>query len=585
MLAVGNPRLRVTHDFLGPLAMRIGARRLFAYDDGEVKVWELDRGTLVARIDLKIGTRQTRTVPVVVSVDGTWLATEVETKVVLSRAPFLSMTATGVLMSPMMFVSDELIGALVDMRAMFLAPPHRVTTAPESDVSVDTSLGLCMTVSQFGDSAFAVMYGGLLRWDRGTGTVKVVTRAPSKWHSAEIALAAPVALVTDQNRLYRLDLESGAAEALPTPAGSRSTISPSGKRAAFVDGGIDVVDLPGTRLAKISPKGAVTVAAFAETDDDLAFEVDGQIEVHNLHTGRKEFGAPSRFLQWLGPGRALIERGGARRQLDVATYALSPTDATSTFKPAELIIERRQGDCPLTFQAGARTLWFVPTTSDDWTASDPCWVAAGPHVVAASAERVTIFNTATGKVKGTFDVPATPEPVDDDTFRAQFWSVQISPDGKLLALWWRRADMWPPPSPPDPSPFGHDYGPQEPECEDDERQGNCLKEYFAEVWSIDGKRPVRRWRHRPDTEEWGWRRWAYSKEPSGQIAFTPDSRHVLFGFRDGEIWIRSVNSEKPIRIERLHQDPITRIEISPDGRYVFSEDEGGEQRIWPLSPP
>ena len=60
---------------------------------------------------------------------------------------------------------------------------------------------------------------------------------------------------------------------------------------------------------------------------------------------------------------------------------------------------------------------------------------------------------------------------------------------------------------------------------------------------------------------------------------------MLFGFDDGVILVRSVNdANAPVRREALHRDPIARIEVSPDGRWVLSEDRAGEQRVWRLAP-
>ncbi len=38
-------------------------------------------------------------------------------------------------------------------------------------------------------------------------------------------------------------------------------------------------------------------------------------------------------------------------------------------------------------------------------------------------------------------------------------------------------------------------------------------------------------------------------------------------------------------VESHHRAPITRIEVAPGNRWVFTEDAEGEQRIWPLTAP
>ncbi len=57
---------------------------------------------------------------------------------------------------------------------------------------------------------------------------------------------------------------------------------------------------------------------------------------------------------------------------------------------------------------------------------------------------------------------------------------------------------------------------------------------------------------------------------------------MLFGFADGDVIVRSTDAAATSRIESLHRAPITRIEVAPGGKWVFSEDAEGEQRIWPL---
>ena len=66
--------------------------------------------------------------------------------------------------------------------------------------------------------------------------------------------------------------------------------------------------------------------------------------------------------------------------------------------------------------------------------------------------------------------------------------------------------------------------------------------------------------------------------------FTHDGKRVLFGFDDGDIGIMPVGRGALTRFESLHRVPVTRIELSPNDTYVFSEDSEGVQRLWPLGP-
>jgi len=170
-----------------------------------------------------------------------------------------------------------------------------------------------------------------------------------------------------------------------------------------------------------------------------------------------------------------------------------------------------------------------------------------------------------------------------------YWGAAASPSGTLVALWLERPDRGPewqwPPDPPimDPDDPDEILG-LEPEAERPcirRATDYCKLEYVAELWSVDGK-PRRIWRTRPE----GHPRPGYTepriKRPSGPIAFAPDSSFVVLGFEDGDVVVRGTEMSAISRTESLHRAPVTRIEVAPGGRWVFSEDAEGEQRIWPL---
>ncbi len=169
--------------------------------------------------------------------------------------------------------------------------------------------------------------------------------------------------------------------------------------------------------------------------------------------------------------------------------------------------------------------------------------------------------------------PPRPGPGLEQTY----WKAVASLSGNLIALWIRRPDVAPS-SPPSESV----HRPRKPACAEDSL-GDCIVEYVAELWSVVGGKPQLVWRMRPDGKRPQlMRRWPYPKSASGPIAFTPDGAFVLFGFEDGDVIVRATDASATTRVESLHRAPITRIEVAPGGRWVFTEDAEGEQRVWPL---
>jgi hypothetical protein len=229
-----------------------------------------------------------------------------------------------------------------------------------------------------------------------------------------------------------------------------------------------------------------------------------------------------------------------------------------------------------TAKGGERTFSLV----EEDVVHDPCWRIEGGRVVAANVSDIAVYGAVTGRKLLALNVGVPPVPKPE--FAHKYFEVSVSPTGSHLALWWRRANVWPPPSPDEQrAPAWASYLSEGPvpssTCVD-----GCDDEYFAELWTL-GAKPQRLWRHRYAGEPTAMPTWPKSKIASAPIAFSHDGRHVLLGFDDGEIIIQSVRRKQAVRVERLHRAPIKRIVVSPDDRYVFSEDFEGEQRFWPLA--
>jgi hypothetical protein len=268
--------------------------------------------------------------------------------------------------------------------------------------------------------------------------------------------------------------------------------------------------------------------AFAEDDNVLAFEENGTIRIADVANGAiilRPTPASSRFRAWVGDGIASIDHEGATQQLDVKTRAIGP--AREAVQPPSV--------SPLTI----------------------------------ALKDATIVARATGREVAKLEVGEPPRP--GPGLEQTYWKAVASPTGKMIAVWVRRPDVMPEEK--------DDYA--TPKCDHDAR-GECVFEYIAELWSVDGAASMV-WRMRPDGKRPPLLRgWPYPKAASGPIVFTPDGKHVLFGFDDGDVIVRATDASATSRVESLHRAPITRIEVALGGQWVFTEDAEGEQRIWPL---
>ncbi|MGN6108188.1 MAG: hypothetical protein ACTHU0_23985 [Kofleriaceae bacterium] len=394
---------------------------------------------------------------------------------------------------------------------------------------------------------------GLVRWDRATNQVVVVTKAATKWVLARVALRAPVAIVADEKALYRLELTSGKIARLGRR--SRFDISPSGQRvlteqvvsvASGLVARLSVIDAKtGAPLASLDVPGRVDRIAYTEDDDTIAFVEQGQIRIAVIEQGKLRVlpvEGTTRFRGWVANRVASFDRDGQPFQLDVATRTISSA-------PAALVVPPKS---PLALEVKPQTLV----------------VRDGKRQVLAELDAET-------------------PPRQGPGLEHEYWQVVGSPSGTHVALWWRRADVQSPPPKEEPGrDVMHTYEGYEipPKCETD-RNLQCKREYFGELWSLSpASAPTRVWQFRPaGKRQDAGRSWPLPKVASGPIVFTHDGTRVLFGFDDGDVIIRSIDAAPSERVESLHRAPVTRIEVSPDDRWVFTEDAEGGQRIWRLA--
>ncbi|MGN6108800.1 MAG: WD40 repeat domain-containing protein [Kofleriaceae bacterium] len=612
VLAIGSPRMQVTQHRPYELAVSLATSRAFAVDRDEVKIWELDGGTLIARHELPW--RVDTTVSMAVSPDGKWLAASRVLDGVVMHEPF-SAVAFRIPISPFQFSSDSqglvgYAGRLISALELARGKASLVKAPEPPQDSTD------LVASQDGDQVYWIRDIDALRWDRTKNTLDVVARPSSEWKSAAIAARAPIAVVSEDRGVYRLDLTAGTVELITAERGAMHEISPQGDLVALGSvKGIRVLEARGGKQIASVQTTDVHELVFTDDENTIAYIDQQTIRIHDLAKGPRVYPEPSRFRGWLSADVAAIGRGAITEQLPVkhpvaAPLAAAALDARSPTPPpgapvwATWITTMPDGTvlaadpsplrdvpswrridvgCPeklrvWTQKGGERTFSLTSINRED-----PCWEISGGRVIAATMERIDIYDPVTGKRVARLYPGTPPEPISDPDLAHQYWMVAASPTGTHLALWWRRADVWAPPQELDPRAHGDLGHVHELKCEMDEAS-ECKREYFAEVWSLEGK-PKRVWRSRPDSKRWTGRTWPLPKIANGPIAFTHDGKHVLFGFDDGDIVIRSVDDAKPMRTETLHRAPIARIEVSPDDSYVFSEDSEGEQRIWPLARP
>ncbi|MBK7537552.1 MAG: hypothetical protein IPI49_19710 [Myxococcales bacterium] len=208
-----------------------------------------------------------------------------------------------------------------------------------------------------------------------------------------------------------------------------------------------------------------------------------------------------------------------------------------------------------------------------------------------------LLRDGTGAIRAT-RVPPLAGP-DDPPANGRFWSFAFSPDGKQLAVIWRR----------------HDFGPDVAR-EDDPRRDSvhiaeardhrqclgagaaCQWEYYLELWSLEN--PPKRGSSSKDWPKALWRerltgaphpgRPPTAKAPYGPLVFDAAGERLFVGFADGDVLVRSLPGHAPAAddgvpvgpLVSVHQLAVTKLSPSPDGRWMFSEDISAEQRVWQL---
>ncbi|MGN6106643.1 MAG: hypothetical protein ACTHU0_16170 [Kofleriaceae bacterium] len=589
------------------IEVRPATNRLFVSDLDHVKVFELTRGTLIARFVPNAKSCPHTVGQIEVSPDGQrFIACSA-----LVEAPFEAAVRNGVVPGYRAFWADSKL--LVEqwgkgIGVMDLARRKVVWTLPDRPLD----LGVENELAHDGRRVFSIREKGVLVADEGASTWRVLTTFATPWRFVTVARQGTAALGRTETSLVHLDLRTGASTVLGTED-HISAISPSGERIAITDNrdghsGFLILRPSGETIATVPtpPAGDVTFA----DENVIAYREDHTIQIYDLTQGLKHFDAPSRFRGWATDTTALVERDGAWQQLAVATLATSPTapikhaappgaptwatswSSTPSGEPVASDLAAEPPPLWDSYKDGCRETLRV------WTAkggehqlavpSNPScyqWQASGGRVARLTERTIDVYDATTARLVAHLDVPrygdrGRREPSDNPDLAHRYWTASLSPTGKHLALWWRRADVW------TESRYSDDGWNADPECDSSWAASFfefCHSEYFAELWSLEGK-PKRIWQRRWTSKIDGLLE-DQPKKATSPIAFTHDGKHVLLGFSDGDILVQSTASGGQSRVETLHHAPIARIEVSPGDTYVFSEDSDGEQRIWPLVRP
>ena len=74
------------------------------------------------------------------------------------------------------------------------------------------------------------------------------------------------------------------------------------------------------------------------------------------------------------------------------------------------------------------------------------------------------------------------------------------------------------------------------------------------------------------------------RAPPGTVArFTPDGRSLLYGDREGRMWIYDTRTWKPSARPLFVSSPLVTADISPDGRQLATTSINGEARLWDIA--
>lgn len=599
VIGIGDPRGQLAAtNALGALALSAKGDIAAAEDARSITLWDLGTGIVNRRIDPLPEPNPIATA-FAMSSDGGWLATSSSSKTRVFKAPF----DTAVMTLPcdhVHAISHD--GKLVECQGR--TPEVRrgldgkaVATAPESAMRVG-QLARAVVFAPDDRSLYWATDREIVRWDlAGNGATSTVYKSSTDIEKAVFAAGGARVFVSSRAPgSYKassivVDLATGNA-LLPSDR-PNAALSTDGTRLAFGNGSeVKVVDVgSGNVIWSAKEDRHVDRIAFAADADVLAYVAGNQLSVIEVPKGRRSYDAPARFAGWLGDGVAAVETAGKLMQLSLADHKRSAADASAlAAKPpvgappwATWIAGDTAAEPSARHDASFDTRSATPCMPKlrVWTAKsgekalattcakgdnvDPGWDLGGAVAVAVGMRSATVFDVATGRKTATIAVDRPR--IDKPKFARWFWTMAVSADGQYLALV-SVGPQLPPEGAGDPREDGLHEGElrDKTDCEVD-LSGECKLDYLLTVYALTGSPTQVR------------------KQPSMKptsLAFDRTGRKLIVGTADGEIDVISPASTDEPHVERFHHGAVTRVVPAPEGRWVFSEDSAGQQRLWPL---
>lgn len=651
---IGSPALRLASpESYGAMMSSAGELVAIADSPRSVALWSLATGALVRRIRAPDEGGNGQVHSYYLSPSGAWLAVSFARTALLYRRPFDEPPEPLSCYSVYAVSTDE-TRAICDGGQVIEVPSRKVVAkSPSALAGVylhDTALSVDLR------SSFWISEREIVKWDFTDGRPPLpLYRSVGAIERGVLSIAGDRAVIQEGGRLREIDLRTGASQVLPELRPVYFQLSPSGRRLVYtrLHQVLSYELATGRETLLATAAGDVRGLVLSETDEtvgfveveaataETGFEERAALRVIEGAAGVRRYPAASRFVRWVGPATAALERAGVGSTLVVSTAERGPAAAAQASgappgvpswaswasevagRPASGVrsearprgavrpAQRWRLPCEATLRlwldgagagaAGKPPPGASPSAGREKTLSVPCsggevgperqdpgWFHGGGWIVAGRLDGATVFD-AQGERVGKLEL-GRPQ-YDRPQLAHELWNVALAPDGKHVALLWRRGD------------YGGDAERHDDPREDAQHvaesisrvdcvrrdDGECQREYFLELWAL-GPAPTRVWKERLTSTRSQRYRVLEPKEPSGPLTFDASGARVLVGFGDGDVLVRTLrDGEADAQGRRAtapvvpaHQVAVVRLEVSPDGGWVFSEDASGEQRIWAM---
>lgn len=577
--AIGAAPLRVGGaELTGAIALSVRGNVVAVEDSHAVRAWNLTTGEPIQSIAPVDGEPAALSPAIALSPDGKYLAIGA-TKGTHVTGP-KSFVASCV--TPHAFSQDSafLVCDTQVLQVWSVADQKLVAKAPD-DGGISSPRDAQLTADQ--KAIVWVTDHEILRWDIGGKAAASLYKSRDPISSAAISASGTHAVVSSHppGTYKRTALLVELATGKTTPIGDAYTmaISPSGARVAVAVGPeVRVLDRAGKPVWTGKGTGAVQRLAFAgDRDDVLAFVESGTIHVVDVPKGERTFVQPSRFAGWAGEGAIATQRDGRLDKLDLATGTWSALDRapvdTVGGAPAwaTWLAPGVAAEPPAATDKCQPTLRVWTPKGGDRTVTAPCtdgapgWTLGSGWVGALAKSIATVIDPVTGKVVASLPIEK-PTP-DKPEFAHEYVAAAFAPNA--LAVLSRGPQVTHGSGDPHEDAL-HQLAPK---CEVD-LTGDCWKEYFVTMYSLDGA-PAQRWQLAVRNDR------ATELAPQAStVAIDHAGKRALIGTADGAIVV--VSSATQTRVVRQHLSRIVRIVVSPGDGWVFSEDASGVQRVWKL---